>query len=135
MRKSHPITAERCRIIDATRWVRLEILGYRWMGLAGWRSDAVAGGMPLDLHCQTYTRRDGPAVRLNYRLKGATELLEYDIRLQITDSARGGVRWWFLCPILRNGHSCGRRVQKFYLPPNARQVVPDVPEAPARHRS
>ena len=35
---------------------------------------------------------------------------------------RDGTRWWFLCPFVRNGRPCGRRVQKLYLlPPDARQ--------------
>ena len=48
-------------------------------------------------------------------------MLEYDVRLETTHSSRGGVRWWFLCPLVRDGRPCGRRVQKLYLPPNARQ--------------
>lgn len=29
------------------------------------------------------------------------------------------VRWWFLCPLSRNGVSCGRRVAKLYRAPRA----------------
>lgn len=28
----------------------------------------------------------------------------------------GGVRWWFLCPLVVNGKPCRRRVSKLYLP-------------------
>ncbi len=36
---------------------------------------------------------------------------EQQVELQAAPSCVGGVRWWFRCP------SCGRRVQKLYLPP------------------
>ena len=47
--------------------------------------------------------------------------VEHDIGLQTTCPYRGGVRWWFMCPLQRNGRPCGRRVQMLYLPPNGRQ--------------
>jgi hypothetical protein len=39
---------------------------------------------------------------------------------EIVLSAVGGRRWWFTCPLIVNGRSCGRRVGKRYLPPGAR---------------
>lgn len=44
------LPAEECRIIDANRRVRADILGYRWIGLSAWPSDAVAWGMLFKLH-------------------------------------------------------------------------------------
>ncbi len=32
----------------------------------------------------------------------------------------GGVRWWFVCPLVINGRLCRRCVQKLYLPPRGR---------------
>lgn len=32
----------------------------------------------------------------------------------------GGLRWWFVCPLVVKGRSCKRRVGKLYLPPHGR---------------
>jgi hypothetical protein len=29
----------------------------------------------------------------------------------------GGVRWWFICPLIEDGLACKRRVKKLFLPP------------------
>ena len=34
----------------------------------------------------------------------------------------GGLRWWFVCPLLVDGVACRRRVGKLYLPPRARYL-------------
>jgi hypothetical protein len=42
-------------------------------------------------------------------------------RLLVTTRTRlGGIRWWFLCPLMAEGSPCGRRVGKLYLPPAGR---------------
>jgi hypothetical protein len=41
------------------------------------------------------------------------------IHLQTTRPNFGGVRWWFTCPLERNGRPCNRRSGKLYLPPRA----------------
>jgi len=40
-------------------------------------------------------------------------------RVQITSSRPhfGGKRFWFRCPLVREGKTCGRRVGRLYLPP------------------
>ena len=86
-------------MIDAFRWKRNGILGWGFMGLSGWRKDAVTGTPHLDLHYELYTRRDVAAVRIIYRLKERGDPLEYDIRLQTTQPPRAGIRWWFLCSL------------------------------------
>ena len=40
---------------------------------------------------------------------------------EVPQPPRGGIRCWFTCPPAVNGRPCGRRVQKLYLPTNARQ--------------
>jgi hypothetical protein len=62
-------------------------------------------------------------LRLRYtaaRCDGESVSLEEPIGLQTTPSAVGRRRWWFTCPLVVNGRSCGRRVGKLYLPPGAR---------------
>lgn len=41
--------------------------------------------------------------------------LDYKIRLESTTCNFGGKRWWFKCPLVKNGHLCGRRVGVLYL--------------------
>jgi hypothetical protein len=56
-------------------------------------------------------------VRLKYTLTqsdGQKETLDYPVRLMSTRPHFGGLRWWFICPLIKNGVSCGRRVAKLY---------------------
>ena len=43
--------------------------------------------------------------------------LNYHVRLVATRPNFGGLRWWFVCPLVVNGRACGRRVRKLYLAP------------------
>jgi len=44
---------------------------------------------------------------------------DYEVQLETTPCNYGGIRWWFICPLNRNGIHCGRRVAKLYLAPGA----------------
>lgn len=54
-------------------------------------------------------------LRLRYRFPDADADLDYPIPLVTTRCHLGGVRWWFVCPLSRNGIPCRRRVRKLYL--------------------
>jgi len=41
--------------------------------------------------------------------------LDYKVRLDWTNCYFGGRRWWFICPLIVNGRSCGRRVGSLHL--------------------
>src|SRR6516162_5756583 len=43
--------------------------------------------------------------------------MDTHIVLTATRTSFNALRWWFLCPFLKEGHSCNRRVGKLYLPP------------------
>jgi len=45
------------------------------------------------------------------------EYIEQKIRLTKTACTYGGFRWWFECPVVKNGMYCGNRSSKLYLPP------------------
>src|SRR5262249_13469992 len=47
-------------------------------------------------------------------------LFDYRVGLTTTRPRFGGLRWWFICPLVVNGYPCGRRVGKLYLPPGGR---------------
>ena len=50
-----------------------------------------------------------------YRVGQPGEDLDYPVRLVTTRCHLGGARWWFVCPLARDGAVCGRRVRKLYL--------------------
>ena len=41
--------------------------------------------------------------------------MDYRVRLVTTTPTYGGLRWWFICPLVINGVECNRRVRKLYL--------------------
>ncbi len=57
--------------------------------------------------------------RLNYtitdRFSGRGKNLNYNVRLVSTLCNFGGRRWWFICPLTRDGEVCKRRVGVLYL--------------------
>ncbi|MHC4269044.1 MAG: hypothetical protein ACYSTS_11320 [Planctomycetota bacterium] len=57
--------------------------------------------------------------RFNYtitdRFSGNKTDLDYKVRLVSTPCYYGGQRWWFICPLTRNGEVCNRRVGIIYL--------------------
>jgi hypothetical protein len=66
----------------------------------------------------SYLLTTGPhsgTLRLMYAMKSPNADLDYSVRLVTTPCRLGGVRWWFTCPLSRNGVACGRRVRKLYL--------------------
>jgi len=74
----------------------------------------LAGRVPLD--GQDYARFQYTSTR---RSTGEKTECDYKVRLVTTPCHFGGVRWWFLCPLITNGVSCGRRVGTLYCPPGA----------------
>lgn len=64
-----------------------------------------------------------PLVRLSYSwtqtATGQNESADYPVGLATTRPRFGGLRWWFVCPLLVNGWPCNRRVGKLYLPPGS----------------
>jgi len=61
-----------------------------------------------------------PLVVLQYEVlsSGGTEKsFKYQVELTQTPCHYGGLRWWFVCPAVKDGIYCGDRVGKLYLPP------------------
>jgi hypothetical protein len=61
---------------------------------------------------------EGDHIRLSYthtsRESGEKEDIEYKVPLATTPCNYGGVRYWFLCPLFKNGRYCGKRVGVLY---------------------
>jgi hypothetical protein len=115
---------EDCLSIDANRWTREGILkagvhttgSWRWTYRSGSSFSVNYGVNTLDLN--------HPFVRLWYSWTWAgmkdPQTEDYTVRLTITLPHLGGVRWWFVCPLVREGRPCLRRVGKLHLPPRGR---------------
>jgi hypothetical protein len=62
-------------------------------------------------------------VRFQYTTtnRNTEEKTKYDYKVQLTTTPcnYGGVRYWFICPLSRNGVYCHRRVAKLYKAPGA----------------
>lgn len=67
---------------------------------------------------------DGLHLQLSYtitnRFNDEKTPLDYPIELTTTPCNFGGIRYWFICPLVVNGSPCGRRVAKLYLPPGGK---------------
>jgi hypothetical protein len=49
------------------------------------------------------------------RSTGEKTECDYRVQLDTTPCNLGGVRYWFICPLIKNGIPCGRRVGKLYF--------------------
>jgi hypothetical protein len=117
-------TVEDCEYLDANRWMREGILKAGTWREGGWRW-VYHGGRENSITYEVDTRDpERPFARLSYTLTHAAtkerESLDYRVRLTTTRPRFGGLRWWFVCPLVVNGRTCGRRVGKLYLPPRGR---------------
>ncbi|MDQ4078077.1 MAG: hypothetical protein M3220_17740 [Chloroflexota bacterium] len=112
-------TVEACRHIDAARWQREGILRaeVHHPGAWGW-TDAHTGEQTASLVYEVNTMDPSHAwVRLIYTFPQHGGPYDYTILLTTTRPHFGGLRWWFVCPLVIQGRPCRRRVQKLYLPP------------------
>jgi len=113
---------EDCRVLDVNRWTREGILREGIHHFGGWKwRNASTGEETSSIGYEVNTTDMAfPCVRLSYTFTRTQEHMDYQIRLQTTRPYVGGLRWWFICPLLRIGRSCNHWVSKLYLPPSGR---------------
>jgi hypothetical protein len=121
-RSSKKTPVEECRSLDANRWMREGILkaGVHHSGLRSWFRDAQRTETTATIGYEVNTLADPPWLRLHYTFTERQEHVDYQFELSATRPRFGGLRWWFVCPLVINGRSCSRRVGKLYLPPGGR---------------
>lgn len=88
-------------------------------GLWWWRN-SYTGKKTASINYLINTMSPRPWLRLLYHINawnGEERKFDYQVELQTTHCHFGGLRWWFICPLLSNGRPCGRRVAKLYMPP------------------
>jgi hypothetical protein len=110
---------ERCHSLATSLLVRKGVIepGAWRSSMVTW-SNSITGEQVSAIGIDTVAYDDGTGlVRLRYTLTGSDgqrEPLDYPVRLVTTRPHLGGVRWWFICPLVQNGVPCGRRVAKLY---------------------
>lgn len=119
---SDRITVERCRVMCISGLNRAGVFdkpvgsfwSCQWKDSAG-EETASIGYMLTN---------EGRALRFMYSVgeKGSEqkETLDYSVEIVTTPCHFGGVRRWFICPLVKDGIPCRRRVGKLYLPPRGK---------------
>jgi hypothetical protein len=59
-------------------------------------------------------------LRLFYKLDGDPREITESVKVETTRPNFGGQRFWFVCPLERNGSPCNRRVADLHLIPGGR---------------
>jgi hypothetical protein len=121
-RTTKKTAVEDCRYLDANRWMREGLLAANvWhSGSWCWYRDRERREQTSSMMYVVNTQRSPPEVRLIYTLTTDNFSVDYAVQLTTTRPRFGGLRWWFVCPLLTGGVACNRRVGKLYLPPRSR---------------
>jgi hypothetical protein len=103
-------TVESCRWIDVNRLHREECLRPGWSGGWQWSRDG-------DKVASITLRAEADRLHLSYRVRSpGSEWQDVDetVRIVRQHCRFGGTRPYFICPAVKNGVSCARRVAKLY---------------------
>lgn len=116
-------TVEECLCIDIP-WLSRHgyFCGFKSGGIE-WKNSLGEVTSSVSIQVSVVGSFGGNYVRLQYTQTGHTgEKVELDYKVQLvsTPCNYGGVRYWFICPLVVNGEACRRRVVKLYLPPGGR---------------
>jgi len=112
---SNRTTVEECKSIDIS-WLNRH--GYfsgfkggsfKWENARGEETGSIGILVSVD---------DDRYIRLSYSLVNREKTkVDYKVELVSTPCNLGGLRYWFICPLVVEGRPCGKRVGKLYLPP------------------
>ncbi len=113
-------TVEQCKSLDANRWTREGKLKADVHLSGTWVWTYPSGGRFVVNYSVNTLDMASPSVRLWYSwiwtATEQTDSADYTVQLTTTRPRFGGLRWWFRCPLVKNGIPCRRRVAKLYLP-------------------
>jgi hypothetical protein len=111
-------TVEECLSLDAGRLVRMGVLANTGCGGASLTWSNRFGEQTLSVPYWADYRAGRPILHLFVAPPGSTEAVDEKVPLENTRPHFGGQRWWFLCPLVKNGEPCERRVRKLYRSPS-----------------
>ena len=113
-------TVDDSLVLDMATLVRKRalVIGAWTSGSWGWKYEGdvtphATIGYEANLHDQ-----HNAWIRLHYPRNDVP--VDYKVRLVATKPNYGGLRYWFICPLVRNDGGPPRRVAKLYLPPGAK---------------
>jgi hypothetical protein len=114
-------TVQECKSVSIPFLRKEGFLSGYYLGAIVW-SDRF-GAETASMSVEASTRYGNSHLRLIYtmtdRNTGEETSFDYKVPLVSTPCNFGGLRWWFVCALSRNGVSCGRRVGTIYRPPRA----------------
>ncbi|HEX8915922.1 MAG TPA: hypothetical protein VF796_26480 [Humisphaera sp.] len=114
-------TVEDCVVLSAADMTRIGLLraNLHRAGSVTWTNTAT-GEKASAVGFDPDVWDEHGSVRLHYTRTRDGDRVDYRVRVTSTPLPWGGRRWWFACPLVRDGRPCGRRCGKLYLPPGAR---------------
>jgi len=118
-------TVEDCRALSVFELNQKQVLSGHISAKVSWGT--VWGAAEQSIGIEVITTGDpdyAGSVQLKYKLThsstGDSEILDYIVGLEATSCRFGGIRYWFVCPLMRGADACDERVGKLYLPPNGK---------------
>jgi hypothetical protein len=115
-------TVEDCRSVSIAFLRKYDYFcGYR-SGVISWKNYYGEEAGSIGVTVSTMDGENYARFQYTHTCRSTAEKTECDYRVPLvtTPCHLGGVRWWFICPLTRNGAYCGRRVGKLFLPPGGR---------------
>lgn len=111
-------TVEECRELDIAAFPVNEFVRQSpWPRVVSWRNFRDEVTASVGYTCEP--GGSGSAVlRFRYSVTRGGDSVQIDepIPVVTTKPHFGGVRWWFICPLIASGRACQQRVRKLYLP-------------------
>ena len=110
-------TVEECKSISTTFLKEHGYLRHGWNagGMKWMHNREETGSISFVVSVQDWAGE----IRFQYtqtdKHLGKKESIDYPARLSATPCHFRGKRWWFICPLVKNGIPCNRRVLKLYL--------------------
>jgi len=110
-------TVEECKSISTTFLKQHGYFcGFGWGGMKWTNSlGEETGSIGFRVSVQEWTGEIPFQYTQTQRHNGEKESLDYPVSLTATPCRYGGRRRWFVCPLVKNGTYCNRRVLKLYL--------------------
>jgi len=115
-RWSKKTVAESCYSLDTTdlkKWRLLRPGASERVGSFSWGRGGQSNAASVSYRLTA--GQNAGTLRLMYRMSAQNTECDYTVRLVTTPCHLGGMRWWFICPLMKHGVACGRRVRKLYL--------------------
>lgn len=86
--------------------------GYKYGGIRWTYGDGQKSSISFYLTLNMSDKQDN--IRLDYThtdsYTGEKQKMDYEVQIISTQCRYGGKRYWFVCPLYKNGRYCGRRV-------------------------